>query len=102
MTGLDPTVTGVLVAGGAAIIGFGASALNTGATLRANRQAGRDERLWAKKTALYGELYAAASLVDGVFDRVAPSGRITGESNGSLMRKVSAWQRGLWKNFGRE
>jgi hypothetical protein len=56
MSGISSTVTGALIAGGAALIGFGASAWNTRATVRANRQIARDERLWDKKTALYEAL----------------------------------------------
>lgn len=37
-SGMNPTVTGALVAGAAALIGFGAAALTNSATLRANRR----------------------------------------------------------------
>lgn len=56
VSGLPPTVVGALIAGGAAVIGFGASAWNTRVTLRAGRQATRDQRFWEKKTALYEDL----------------------------------------------
>jgi hypothetical protein len=50
---MDPTVTGALIAGGAALIGFGGSALTSQATLRVNRKMQRDQLLWDKQTALY-------------------------------------------------
>jgi hypothetical protein len=56
VSGLPPTVVGALIAGGAAVVGFGASALNTRASLRANRQIARDVRLWDKRSALYEEV----------------------------------------------
>jgi hypothetical protein len=52
-SGMNPTVTGALIAGAAALIGFGASALTNGATLRANRRLARDQMFWQKKTELY-------------------------------------------------
>jgi hypothetical protein len=60
MSGLPPIVIGALIAGGFAIVGGGMAAMNTRATLRANRDVERDRRLWEKKSALYEELYAAA------------------------------------------
>jgi hypothetical protein len=45
---LDPTITGALIAGGAAIIGFAASGWSTRATLRAGRDVARDQRLWQR------------------------------------------------------
>jgi hypothetical protein len=53
---LDPTITGALIAGGAAIIGFAASGWSTRATVRAGRDVARDQRLWLKKSALYEAL----------------------------------------------
>ena len=61
MTGSSPTVVGALIAGGAAMVGFGASAVTTGLTLRANRRLARDQLLWARNTELYEEL---AALID--------------------------------------
>jgi hypothetical protein len=58
--GMDPTVTGALIAGGAALIGFGASALTNRATLRANRRMATDQRLWEKRAAIYEALAAYA------------------------------------------
>jgi hypothetical protein len=58
-SGMDPTVTGALIGGGAALIGFGASALSNQATLRVNRKMQRDQLLWDKKTALYEAIDAA-------------------------------------------
>jgi hypothetical protein len=70
MRGLDPTVTGALIAGGAALIGFGASALSNQATLRVNRKMQRDQLLWDKKTALYEAIDAA--LISGDLHVPAP------------------------------
>jgi len=63
MSGLDSTVTGALVAGGFAVVGFSASALTTTSTLRANRNAARDQRLWEKREPLYEQLVGAAMSV---------------------------------------
>ena len=52
-------MTGALIAGGAALIGFTASGWQTNRTIRANRQIARDQRLWDKKTALYEAIDAA-------------------------------------------
>jgi len=57
---MDPTVAGALIGGGAALIGFGASAWQNAVMLRANRQAARDQRLWEKRTALYEALIEIA------------------------------------------
>jgi len=59
MGGLPPTVVGALIAGGAALIGFGASAWNTSRTVRASRAAVRDQRLWEKRSAVYEDIAAA-------------------------------------------
>src|SRR5215469_8003815 len=64
MSGLPGTVVGALIAGGFAIIGGGLTALNTRATLRANRQASQDQRYWEKKTELYEEAYRTTRLRD--------------------------------------
>jgi hypothetical protein len=61
MSGLPPTVVGALIAGGAAVIGFGASALTNTATLRSNRRQARDQLLWEKKTELYDAMFKAAT-----------------------------------------
>jgi hypothetical protein len=53
MSGLPPTVVGALIAGGAALVGFGASTWNTRLQLRSNRRQVRDQLLWEKKTELY-------------------------------------------------
>ena len=66
-SGMDPTVTGALIAGGAALIGFGASAFTTRVTVRANRQIARDERFWGKKTQLYETI--SAILKEGDVER---------------------------------
>jgi hypothetical protein len=57
---LNPTIAGSLIGGGAALIAVIVSALGTGATLRANRIATREERLWEKRTALYEALIEVA------------------------------------------
>ena len=53
MSGLPAVVWGSIIAGGAALIGYGASALTTRATVRASRQAAQDQRLWEKRSVLY-------------------------------------------------
>jgi hypothetical protein len=53
---MNPTVTGALIGGGAAIVGFVASAWNTARTVRSNREAAREQRLWDKRSALYEAL----------------------------------------------
>jgi hypothetical protein len=58
MAGLDPTVQGALIGGGAAVIGFAASAWNTRVTVRANRNAAHDQRVWEKRAPLYEQLLA--------------------------------------------
>jgi hypothetical protein len=63
-SGMNPTVLGALIAGGAALIGYGASALNTRATVRASRQTARDERFWDKKTELYEAIIAMLKAAD--------------------------------------
>ena len=55
-SGLAPTVKGALIAGGAAVIGFVASARNTRATARASRLAVQEQRLWEKRSGLYEEI----------------------------------------------
>jgi hypothetical protein len=55
---MDPTITGALIAGAAALIGFGASTWNTRATVEANQQAALDQRLWEKRSELYEQLMA--------------------------------------------
>ena len=65
MSGMNPTVVGALIAGGAALVGFAAAAWNTRNTLRANRQVARDQRLWDKKTELYEAVYALIANVTG-------------------------------------
>lgn len=62
MSGLDPTVTGALIAGGAALIGFGAAVLSNSATLSANRRMARDQLLWQKKTELYETIESQFSI----------------------------------------
>jgi hypothetical protein len=57
---MDPTIAGALIAGGAAVIGFGASAWQNASTVRSSRQAARDQRLWEKKSALYETLLDVA------------------------------------------
>jgi hypothetical protein len=56
---MDPTIAGALLGVGAAIVGFGASAWQTRATLRANRQAAQDQRLWEKRSTLYERMLAS-------------------------------------------
>jgi len=50
---MDPTIAGALIGGGAALVGFGASAWQNRAILRANHEAARNQRLWEKRSALY-------------------------------------------------
>lgn len=57
---LNPTVEGALIGSGAALIAVILTTLGTFATLRANRVATRDERLWERRTALYEELIEIA------------------------------------------
>lgn len=64
---MNPTVTGALIAGAAALIGFGASVLTNSSTLRANRRLARDQMLWQKKTELYEALESALDYT--VWDR---------------------------------
>src|SRR5215472_10408937 len=61
---MDPTITGALIAGGAALVGFGASAWQTRITVRANRRDVRDQLLWAKRTELYESLLEATEAPD--------------------------------------
>lgn len=72
MSGLNPTVTGALIAGGFAVIAGALAAMNTRATMRATMRANRDEdrsqRYWEKKTALYEELYEAMDLGSALSD----------------------------------
>ena len=56
---MDPTISGALVGVAAGSIGFAAAAWQTRATLRANREAARDQRLWEKRSALYEALLRA-------------------------------------------
>jgi hypothetical protein len=60
MSGLKPTVTGALITSGFAVVGCGASAVTTAATLRTSRTAAQDQRLWEKRASFYEELVAAA------------------------------------------
>jgi hypothetical protein len=53
---MDPTIAGALIGGGAALIGFGASAWQNSANLRTTQRFARDQRLWEKRTALYEAL----------------------------------------------
>jgi hypothetical protein len=61
---MDPTVTGALIAGGAALIGFAASGWQNNRTIRANLQSARDERFWDKKTELYESIIALLNAGD--------------------------------------
>jgi len=62
MSGLNPLFTSLIGLGGA-VIGFGASAVTTAVTVRANRNAARDDRLWDKRAPLYEQLLAPLELV---------------------------------------
>lgn len=53
---LNPTIGGALIGSGAALIAVILTTLGTAATLRANRIAARDERLWERRTELYETL----------------------------------------------
>jgi hypothetical protein len=74
---LNATVTGAFIAGGFAVVGFGASAIATAATLRANRIAAQDQRLWEKRAPMYEQIIGAAkSVADS-----ANGGEFTGTFN---------------------
>jgi hypothetical protein len=53
---MNPTVTGALIAGCAALIGFAASGWQNARSIGASRRTARDQRLWEKKTSLYEEI----------------------------------------------
>jgi hypothetical protein len=53
---MDPTIAGALIAGSAAVVGFGASAWNTSRTIRASRRAAREQLVWDKRSELYIEM----------------------------------------------
>lgn len=57
---LSPTIGGALIGSGAALIAVIVTTLGTFATLRANRTAARDERLWERRTELYETLVEVA------------------------------------------
>jgi hypothetical protein len=55
-SGMNPTVTGALIAGGAALVGFAASVWQNSRTIRASNRSAREQRLWDRKAALYEEI----------------------------------------------
>ena len=61
-SGMDPTIAGALIGGGAAVIGFVASAWQNSVNLRAARRAAIDQRLWEKRSAIYERLLDEANI----------------------------------------
>ena len=55
---MNPTVTGALIAGGAALVGFAASAWQNSRTISASNKVAREQRLWDRKAAVYEEIFA--------------------------------------------
>ena len=88
MSGLTATAQGALIAGGAAVIGFAASAWNTSRTVRAARTAARDQRLWEKRSALYEDLVARLF----AFDAKEGDRQQAGEYRAALMELDTAAQ----------
>ena len=74
---MNPTVTGALIAGGAALVGFAASGWQNSRTIRASNRSAREQRLWDRKAAVYEEIFArireledveSAADLDGVIE----------------------------------
>ena len=63
---MDPTVTGALIAGGAALVGFAASGWQNSMTIRASNRTSREQRLWDRKAALYEEIFARLREIEDV------------------------------------
>lgn len=52
-SGMDAAIAGALIGGGAAVIGFGASAWQSVVSQRAQRTAAVEQRLWEKRSGVY-------------------------------------------------
>src|SRR5262245_42575545 len=93
MAGLDPTITGALIAGGAALVGFGASAWQNAYTLRASREAAREQQLWEKRCAVYERILQVLMYPDHAnmpdSDAAAPYEKGLKEQLGELLAYAS-------------
>jgi hypothetical protein len=69
-SGMDPTIAGALIGGGAAVLGFGASAWQNAVSLRASQRAAVEQRLWEKRSAIYEQLLEVAQTADIPVDGV--------------------------------
>lgn len=63
---MNPTVTGALIAGGAALVGFAASGWQNSRTIRASDKVAREQRLWDRKAAVYEEIFARIRALEDV------------------------------------
>ena len=50
---MDSTIQAALIGVGGALVGFGASTLTAAMTMRANRDAAQEQRLWEKRSGVY-------------------------------------------------
>jgi hypothetical protein len=63
---MNPTVTGAVIAGGAALVGFAASGWKNSRTIRASDKVAREQRLWDRKAAVYEEIFARIRALEDV------------------------------------
>ena len=63
---MNPTVTGAVIAGGAALVGFAASAWQNSRTISASDKVAREQRLWDRKAAVYEEIFARIRALEDV------------------------------------
>ena len=66
MSGSVSGVVTALIAGGFAVVGFGASSWQNSRTIRANRIMAQEQRIWDRKAALYESIYAQVAALDAL------------------------------------